>query len=80
MPNADPKPPLNETLGAFGERVRARRHELGLSQESAAEACGVHWTYLSQVERGQRSPRLENLLRIANGLGCTPGALVDGLT
>lgn len=75
----DPKPPLNATLGAFGERVRVRRRELGLSQEAAAEACGVHWTYLSQIERGQRSPRLENLLKIADGLGCQPGELVDEL-
>ncbi|MFE3956049.1 helix-turn-helix domain-containing protein [Nocardia sp. NPDC059091] len=67
------------TAAAFGARVRARRTELGWSQETAAHACGVHWTYLGQIERGRRSPRLENILRFANGLQTTPGMLLDGL-
>ncbi|OZG27692.1 transcriptional regulator [Williamsia sp. 1138] len=73
------KPPLNSTLGAFGARVRARRLELGWSQEVAAQEIGVHWTHLGQVERGQRSARVENILRIAAGLQTTPGQLLDGL-
>lgn len=77
--SATPKPPLNATLAAFGARVRARRQELGLSQEAAAEQIGVHWTYLGQVERGQRSARVENILKLAAGLQTTPGQLLDGL-
>ncbi|MEV0028970.1 helix-turn-helix transcriptional regulator [Nocardia sp. NPDC050793] len=73
------KPPLNPTAKAFGARVRARRTELGWSQEVAAHACGVHWTYLGQVERGRRSPRVENIMRFAAGLKTTPGQLMDGL-
>ena len=74
-----PKPPANESLAAFGQRVRARREELGLSQEAAASQVGVHWTYLGQVERGQRSARVENILKLARGLDTTPGALLDGV-
>lgn len=73
------KPPLNSTTRDFGARVRARRDELGLSQEAAAVRCHIHWTQLGKVERGQRSLRLENILRIAAGLDTTPGALLDGL-
>ncbi|MDV2476403.1 helix-turn-helix transcriptional regulator [Rhodococcus zopfii] len=73
------KPPLNATLAAFGARVRARRAELGWSQEVAADHIGIHWTHLGQVERGQRSPRIENVLKLAAGLQTTPGALLDGL-
>ncbi|MFC6014098.1 helix-turn-helix domain-containing protein [Nocardia lasii] len=73
------KPPLNPTLKAFGDRVRARRLELGWSQETAADEIGVHWTHLGQVERGQRSARVENVLKFAAGLQTTPGALLDGL-
>lgn len=76
---AEYKPALNPTLAAFGERVRARRTELGLTQEAAAEQIGVHWTYLGQVERGQRSARVENVVKIAEGLGTTPGHLLDDL-
>jgi DNA-binding XRE family transcriptional regulator len=73
------KPPLNETTREFGARIRARREELGLSQEAAALRCRIHWTQLGKVERGQRSLRLENIIKIAFGLNTTPGALLDGL-
>ncbi|BCN82709.1 helix-turn-helix domain-containing protein [Prescottella equi] len=73
------KPPLNTTLASFGARVRARRIELGWSQEVAAQHIGIHFTHLGQVERGQRSSRIENILKLAAGLQTTPGALLDGL-
>ncbi|RBO86840.1 helix-turn-helix domain-containing protein [Nocardia puris] len=73
------KPPLSAAAQVFGERVLARRGELGLSQEKAAEACGLHWTYLGQVERGQRNLTLHNILKIAAGLEIDAGELVSGL-
>ena len=78
MPKAESSA-LNETTRVFGERVRARRLELGLSQEAAAVRCGIHWTQLGKVERGQRSLRLETIVKIAGGLGIDPGELVGGL-
>lgn len=71
--------PLSPTTKVFGERVRARRHELGLSQEAMAEQVGIHWTFLGQVERGQRNLNLHNLVKLARGLGLDPGELVQGL-
>lgn len=41
--------------------------------------CGIHWTQLGKVERGQRSLRLETILKIAAGLDIDAGALVTGL-
>ena len=73
------KPGLNETTRVFGERVRQRRQELGLSQEAAADRCGIHWTQLGKVERGQRSLRLETIVKIADGLSIDPGVLVSDL-
>jgi len=64
---------------AFGGRVRARRHELGKSQEQLAEACGLHWTFVGQVERGRRNISLHNILKIAAGLELDAGDLVRGL-
>ncbi|HSH60507.1 MAG TPA: helix-turn-helix transcriptional regulator [Acidimicrobiales bacterium] len=63
----------------FGKRVRARRTELGMSQMALAEATGMHFTHVSSVERGERNVGLENILRLAEGLGVDPGALVGGL-
>ena len=71
--------PLSPATAALGERVRARRHALGLSQEALADRCGVHWTFVGQVERGQRNLNLHNLLKLAAGLGVDPGKLVKGL-
>ncbi len=54
---------------AFGEKVRAQRKKMGLSQEELAHRASVHVTYLSAIERGERNPALENLYAIANALG-----------
>ena len=71
--------PLSPATAALGERVRRERQALGLSQEALALRCGVHWTFLGQVERGRRNINLHNLLKIAAGLGVDPGKLVEGL-
>jgi DNA-binding XRE family transcriptional regulator len=73
------QPALNRTTEEFGARVRNRRIELGFSQEAAALRCGIHWTQLGKVERGQRSLRLETIIKIANGLEIDAGRLVSGL-
>jgi len=74
-----PKPPVSDAAAEFGRRVKARRTELGLSQEALAEASGLHWTYVGQVERGQRNISLHNILKLAEGLDCDPGDLVTGI-
>ena len=71
--------PLSPATTTLGERVRLRRQELGLSQEALADRCGIHWTFLGQVERGQRNISLHNLLKVARGLCVDPGDLVRGL-
>lgn len=78
MPQAESSA-LNQTTRVFGERVRQRRLDLGLSQEAAAARCGIHWTQLGKVERGQRSLRLETIIKIAGGLDVDAGVLVSGL-
>ncbi|MFC6021860.1 helix-turn-helix domain-containing protein [Plantactinospora solaniradicis] len=71
--------PISEPAQKFGERVRARRHELGLSQEQLADKAGLHWTFVGQVERGRRNISLHNLLKLATGLEIDPAELVRGL-
>lgn len=69
----------NRAQVELGQRVRALRTKLGLSQMSLAERIGLHFTFVSQVERGERNLSLSSLLRIAEGLGVDPAALVQGL-
>jgi len=80
MPSDDrAKEALSETTRAFGERVRERRNQLGISQESAATRIGINWSQLGKIERGQRSLKLETILRIAAGLDIDSGKLISGL-
>jgi len=72
-------PPLSAATEAFGQRVREHRHRLGLSQEKLAVVAGLHWTFVGQVERGQRNLSLHNLLKLAAALDVDPGVLVQGL-
>jgi transcriptional regulator with XRE-family HTH domain len=52
----------------LGERVRARRKDLGLSLRGASAEIGVSFNTLGRVERGHL-PDLENFRRITGWLG-----------
>ena len=56
----------------FGFAVKARREELGLTQEDLADRAGIHRTYLSDVERGSRNLSLVNIERASLPLCCLP--------
>ena len=75
-----PKEPLSDATVALGARVRARRLELGWSQERLAEQADIHWTFVGQIERGRRNLTLHNILKLAGALGLDPGELIAGLT
>lgn len=72
MANA-PRPAAKEAkdaeLVALGARVLRLRKAAGLTQEGLAHAAGLHWTYVGQIERGERNPTYKNLLKLARGLG-----------
>jgi transcriptional regulator with XRE-family HTH domain len=60
----------------FGQTVRRIRLKQGLSQERYAELAEVHRNYVGLIERGERSPTLSNLVRLANGLGISLSELL----
>ena len=53
----------------FGHKVAEIRKSQHLSQEELADRCGVHRTYIGFIERGEKSPTLTTVEKIANGLG-----------
>jgi transcriptional regulator with XRE-family HTH domain len=73
------RPRDTRLLTAFGDRVRARRTGLGLSQEKLAERAGLHRTYAGHIERGTVTPTLDTIVRLAEALGCDPAELVRGM-
>lgn len=52
----------------FADRVRARRKELGLSQEELADRAEVHRTFVGAVERSETNISIDNLDRISTAL------------
>lgn len=52
----------------FGSNVRKYRLGKSLSQERLAEISGLHRTYISAVERAERSISLDNIQKIALAL------------
>jgi DNA-binding XRE family transcriptional regulator/DNA-binding CsgD family transcriptional regulator len=70
---ADAKDP---DLVDFGARLRQLRQAAALTQEELAHQAGLHWTYVGQIERGERNLTYKNLLRLAHGLDLAPIALV----
>jgi transcriptional regulator with XRE-family HTH domain len=53
----------------LGRELQRYRQEKGWSQEYLAEVTGLHRTYISQLERGLKSPSVRVLSQITNALG-----------
>ena len=60
-----------------GLNLKRFREEQGFSQESFADHCGLHRTYISGIERGVRNPTVVVLDKIAKALNVSPGQLFD---
>ncbi|PZV08062.1 MAG: XRE family transcriptional regulator [Leptolyngbya sp.] len=63
----------------FGAAVRARREDLGFSQEQLAELAGMHRTYVGSIERGERNVSLENIVKLCEALRIKPSSLMGSL-
>ena len=61
---------------ALGLAVKARRQELGITQEALANDSGLHQRWISNVETGKRNPSYASLKRLAGGLGLTASELL----
>jgi len=57
------------TTTELAQLVRARRTELGLTQEELANLAGLHRTSIGLFEQGRRMGGLESILRILHTLG-----------
>ena len=57
-----------DIIRVFGKNVKVLRLKKGLSQEKFAEQCGLHRTYISDIECFQRNVSLENVQKIADAL------------
>lgn len=52
----------------FGNTVRKRRQEMGLSQEDFADKAGIHRTYVSSIELGKVQVSIRIAAQLAEAL------------
>jgi transcriptional regulator with XRE-family HTH domain len=57
---------------ALSNNLKKHRRRRGWSQEKLAEESGLHRTYVSGVERGDRNPTIEVIAKLAKALGVRP--------
>ncbi len=55
-------------LSAYGSTIRKYRLSRNVSQEGFADLCGLHRTYISDVELGKRNVSLANIEKMAKAL------------
>ena len=69
---------MKEQYIPMGQRMKARRKELKISQGQLAEDVGVSNNHISSIETGKETPSLDTFIRICNGLKVTPDYLLLG--
>jgi transcriptional regulator with XRE-family HTH domain len=70
---------VQELQVVLGRRIRELRRKKGYSQESFADHCGLHRTYMGGIERGEHNLTIQTALTIARGLGITVARLLSGI-
>ncbi|MGA8938655.1 MAG: helix-turn-helix transcriptional regulator [Acidobacteriaceae bacterium] len=61
---------------AFGQVLKELRRQRGISQEELAFKSGYHPTYVSLLERGQKSPSLRTIMSLSTALDTQPSEIL----
>ena len=70
----EPRLTGSATLPELGRNLQRVRTAAGLTQTALAKRSGIHRSYVSALESGQRNPTAVTLQRLAEVLGVTPTA------
>lgn len=60
----------------FGRQIRILRQEKNMTQERLAELSDISVSFLGGIERGQKSPTIETVEKLASALGISMGQLL----
>jgi transcriptional regulator with XRE-family HTH domain len=61
----------------FAANLKSERLRRKLSQETLAKKAGLSVSYISMLERGQRTPPLDTLESLSKALGVGPASLIS---
>ena len=67
---------MDEVNIAISQVIAQLRRDAKISQEELAHRAGIHRTYVSQIERGLKSPTLQILIQIANALDTSASQII----
>lgn len=71
---------MDVSMESIGERIKARRKELQLTQTDIFEMCGIRSGALSRIENGTSVPSIILFYRIAEVLQCDMNWLMTGVS
>jgi transcriptional regulator with XRE-family HTH domain len=63
----------------FGENLRRAREAADLTQDELGRRASMNRTQIGILERGERLPRIDTLIRLCGALGISPDPLLDGI-
>lgn len=63
----------------IGQRIRARRQAIGLTQDELADRASTHRTYIGMLERAEKNVSVVTLARIASALEIELSKLLEGI-
>jgi transcriptional regulator with XRE-family HTH domain len=64
----------------FGRNLVQRRERAGITQEELGFRAELHRTAVGQLERAERVPRADTVVKLAGSLDTTPETLLEGLS
>lgn len=64
------------TAQELANRFKRLRNERGLSQVQFANLCDMHEAHIANLEKGDRYPQYDTLLKLAAGFGITASELI----
>ena len=56
-------------ISAIGAKIRSIRKAQGISQETLAGLAGTGQRYISELERGKKTARIREMLKVLEALG-----------
>jgi transcriptional regulator with XRE-family HTH domain len=71
--------PLSPFALHFGRNLCRCRRQVSLSQEALARRASLHRTEIGLLERGERVPRIDTVVKVAGGLEVPPARLLEGI-
>lgn len=67
---------VDKIITSFGQAVRTRRKEKGMTQEELGFEADLQRIYVSKLELGQQQPSLTTIFKLAKGLNCSATELI----